>query len=245
MSGVATRLPAFLDELEKIASARSRVGAALESRAALPAAVGLGVLGHIGEQKLDKHLALRKQREYEKTQEKTAISHGKMNISKERMGRRSMSVMTMLKRDAKGALLKKHADAAGSAQNVRGDSSDDVRSAQQPRRPGETPSKVPNISEEQKTGSPFAAMLRMFDTRMKLGQVPGYNASASPITAGPTPTSSAYAEAKVPKRKGDVPSKEDQNVVDRRDQRDNATTVTGLGQSSTGIGAMNSPGEHP
>ena len=51
-------------------------------------------------------------------------------------------------------------------------------------------------------------------------------------------------EAKRPRKKGDVPTQDDINSVDRYDQRSNATTVTGLGQSSSGIGAMNQPSEH-
>jgi hypothetical protein len=49
--------------------------------------------------------------------------------------------------------------------------------------------------------------------------------------------------AKRPK-KGNTPTSGRDNVVDRYDQRDNATTVTGIAQHSTNIGAFNSPAEH-
>jgi hypothetical protein len=52
------------------------------------------------------------------------------------------------------------------------------------------------------------------------------------------------AEAKRPKKKGEVPSREDLNVVQRGDQREAATTVTGIGQTFNNIGAVNSPAEH-
>jgi hypothetical protein len=46
-------------------------------------------------------------------------------------------------------------------------------------------------------------------------------------------------------RKGDVPTQNrDMNIIDRFDGRDSATTVTGLGQHSTNIGAMQNTVEH-
>jgi hypothetical protein len=50
--------------------------------------------------------------------------------------------------------------------------------------------------------------------------------------------------AKKPK-KGDVPTQNrDMNIIDRFDGRESATTVTGLGQHSTNIGAMQNTVEH-
>jgi hypothetical protein len=153
---------------------------------------------------------------------KIAASHGAMNIPKARSGIRPMSVDTLLRKEKDGTLWKQ-ADSQGNPQNVRGDSSDDPGAAQLPKRPGEVPTRtVDNIAVGQKLGYIY-------------GDVP-------PIPTGESPF--AYQEAKKPRRKGDVPSKDDSNVVDRYDQRDNATTVTGLGQQSTGIGAFNSPAEH-
>lgn len=67
-----------------------------------------------------------------------------------------------------------------------------------------------------------------------------FYAPAQPFSVGPADP----AEARRPKKKGDVPSKEDGDVVQRGDQRDSVTTVHGLGQSSTNIGAVNHPAEH-
>lgn len=163
--------------------------------------------------------------------EKIAASHGRMHFPKERSGKRPMSVMTMLKKDAIGALFRKHADSQGNPQDVRGDSVDDPGAARPPRRPGEVPTTNPgNIPQSQKLGG----WLKQADPVRSEG--PG------PIPNGESPF--AYQEAVKPKKKGDVPSKDDGNVIDRYDQRDFATTVTGLGQHSTGIGAFNSPAEH-
>lgn len=57
------------------------------------------------------------------------------------------------------------------------------------------------------------------------------------------PVISTDESAKKPK-KGNTPTSGRDNVVDRYDQRDNATTITGLAQHSTNIGAFNSPSEH-
>ncbi len=54
----------------------------------------------------------------------------------------------------------------------------------------------------------------------------------------------ADPSAKRPKR-GDVPTSDrNMNLVDRNDLRESTTTVTGLGQNSSNIGAFNSPSEH-
>ncbi|WP_394831809.1 hypothetical protein LVJ94_35365 [Pendulispora rubella] len=64
--------------------------------------------------------------------------------------------------------------------------------------------------------------------------------SVVPFAKGPADPS----EARAPKRKGDVPSKEDMDAPNRRDAREAATTVHGLGQTFGNIGAWNSPTEH-
>lgn len=220
--------------------------------------------------------------------EKIAISHGRMHVSKERTGRRSMSVTTMLKKDAKGALLKKHADAAGSPQDVRGDSVDDPGAARSPRRPGEGPSQgTGNIPQSAKTGgTPLSARIarllerkpylkhaaggasyRLTDTTIPFSWGEDMRAGNSkPLQTGDVPTQENMSVdgpiargSSLPSRrvaismdpgakgikKGDTPTRTDDiNKVDRYDQRDNATTVTGLAQNSTGIGAFNSPAEH-
>ena len=158
--------------------------------------------------------------------EKIAASYGRMHFPKERSGRRSISVAKLLKRETEGKLFKKHGDAEGNPQSVRGAGSDDPGAAPMPHRKGEVPTKDTNYPDAStKMGAPGAAY----------GDV-------TPVINGESPFD--YMEAKKPRKKGDVPSKDDSNVIDRYDQRDNATTVTGLGQSSTGIGAFNSPAEH-
>lgn len=61
------------------------------------------------------------------------------------------------------------------------------------------------------------------------------------VLAGPIDPNAA----KTPKKPGDVPSKEDMDVVDRRDGRDNAVTIPGEGRTSTNVGtdAVHSPSE--
>jgi len=137
-----------------------------------------------------------------------------------------MSVTTMLDREARGALFRKHADAAGNPQPVRGDSSDDPGAAPLPKRPGDVPTKDPS-------NIPVSAKLGMFSVNSEGPAV---------IPMGESPY--AYQEAKKPRKKGDVPSKDDSNVVDRQDGRDFAATVPGPAYQSGDIGAFNSPAEH-
>jgi hypothetical protein len=63
--------------------------------------------------------------------------------------------------------------------------------------------------------------------------------NVEPFAAGPVDP----GEARKPKKRGEVPSREDQDVVRREDGREAATTVTGIGQSFGNIGAFNSPAE--
>jgi hypothetical protein len=68
------------------------------------------------------------------------------------------------------------------------------------------------------------------------------NRVVQPAARGPVISADVSAK-KV--RKGDTPTSDrDMNVVDRMDTRESTTTVTGLGQSSTNIGASNNPPEH-
>jgi hypothetical protein len=193
---------------------------------------------------------------------KIAAAHGLNVISKSRKGSRPISVSKLLQKDREGTLRKrKHADAQGNAQDVRGDACDDPGAAQIPHRKGEVPTKgSDDISVGQKTGmvpganTQTSAVTSGEDTRMtpsvrpSPGDVPTQanmavdqpNNRIGPPTRGIT-----FDQAAKKVRSGDVPTRtEDMNKVDRGDMRDNTTTVSGLGQSSTGIGAFNSPSEH-
>ena len=172
--------------------------------------------------------------------EKIAVAHGGSHVSKVRQGTRPISVDNLIAKHNDGTLLKqkgpritdeeKTADSMGSPQNVRGDSVDDPGAAKPPRRPGEVPSKG--------TGD------------IPIGEKLGFSKKADPVRSegpGPIPNGESpfsYQEAVKPKKKGEVPSKDDSNVIDRMDGRGEATTVTGLGQSSSNISATNHPAEH-
>lgn len=60
-----------------------------------------------------------------------------------------------------------------------------------------------------------------------------WSSSEVPFSVGPADP----AEARGVKRKGEVPSKEDMDSVQRGDMRESATTVTGIGQSFNNIAA--------
>lgn len=52
--------------------------------------------------------------------------------------------------------------------------------------------------------------------------------------------------SKRPKRKGDIPSREDMDMGPQKsDGRDNTLTINGPGSQSLNIGATNHPSEHP
>ncbi len=158
--------------------------------------------------------------------EKIGASRDQLEVHKVRTGTRPISVDNLVRKHNEGTLLKK-ADAAGNPQDVRGASSDDPNAAKASRRPGDVPTKDPgNIPENEKLGF--------------MG--PPGGTSSSPVPAGESPYS--FQEAKKPRRKGDVPSRDDSNVVDRFDARESATTVSGLAQNSSNIGAFNNPAEH-
>lgn len=93
-------------------------------------------------------------------------------------------------------------------------------------RQGRRPMTVSTLLKKEKEG-----------TLYKKGQFYG---PSQPVSVGPADP----GEARRPKKKGDVPSREDTDVVQRQDQRESATTVHGLGHSSTNIGAVNHPAEH-
>lgn len=148
---------------------------------------------------------------------KIASAHGRMHVPKERKGRRSMTVDTLLKKEKDGTLFKE-GDAAGAPQPVRGGADGDG-AAPLPKRPGEVPGRPSMIPDSEKTGStPYP--------------------DVGPIPTGESPRLTPRA----PKKRGDVPTQDDLNVVDRYDGRGEATTVTGLAQRSADVGISN--GEH-
>ena len=194
--------------------------------------------------------------------EKISAAQGRAEVSKTRTGRRPISAETLVEKHNEGTWLKKHADSAGNPQDVRGDSVDDPGAAQPPKRQGEVPSKERgNVPEGQKTGmvpganqqtQPFTSgeeTLVSPETRKprQPGDVPTQGpaqAMIAPPGSGVVP-GSTRGEAVHPRKKGDVPTRDrDLNIVDRNDLRESTTTVTGLGQHSTNIGASNNPAEH-
>jgi hypothetical protein len=173
--------------------------------------------------------------------EKISVAHGRLNqLTKSRSGRRPISARALLDKDKAGKLFKKEADSAGRPESVRGAGADDVGAAKVPRRPDETPSREPNIPHEEKLGDVREAFRRAYDFYYdragKVAQVPGETTQTSPLTTGGTPP----IEAKRPRKKGEVPTLDDVNVVDRYDGRDFATTVHGPSTTLSGI----SNGEH-
>jgi hypothetical protein len=68
------------------------------------------------------------------------------------------------------------------------------------------------------------------------GEVPGRGSMI------PDVEKTGMVPLRAPKKRGDVPSQDDLNVVDRLDGRGEATTVTGLAQRSADVGVSN--GEH-
>lgn len=196
--------------------------------------------------------------------EKIGAAAGLSTVSKARTGVKPISIQNLIKKHNEGSWLKK-ADSAGSPADVRGDSVDDPGAAPLPKRRGEVPTKDPgNIPQSEKTGQVPGANtqtpaftsgedMTAGNSRLRQrGEVPSQDniSVGSPnnrITPGPGrlgPVITNDVSAKRP-RKGDTPTSDrDMNIVDRSDLRESATTVTGLGQSSTGIGAFNSPAEH-
>lgn len=193
---------------------------------------------------------------------KIAASHGLNVVSKTRTGSRPISVSRLLEKDREGSLLKKkHADSMGNPQDVRGDSCDDPGAAQLPHRKSETPTKgSDNISVTQKTGmvpganTQTPAVTSGEDARMtpSVRPAPGDVPTQSNMAVDQPnnriePRSSAITFDQSAKRtkRGDTPTSDrNMNIVDRGDMRESTTTVTGLGQNSSGIGAFNSPAEH-
>lgn len=193
--------------------------------------------------------------------EKISASHGRAVVGKGRKGARPISAANLVDKHNKGTWLKK-ADSMGNPQDVRGDAGDDPGAAKIPHRAGETPTKGDdNVSVGQKTGmvpganTQTSPMTSGEDLRgavlgklRQSGDVPSQDSSIA--TDQPNnriePRAQAFTSdpsAKRPKR-GDVPTSDrNMNLVDRNDLREGTTTVTGLGQSSTNIGAFNSPAE--
>ena len=181
---------------------------------------------------------------------KIAFADSHMAIPKSREGRRPISADKLLDKDKKGELYKqsdvlgalfraydsylsKAADSQGNPQDTAAGSVDDPGAAKAKKHPGDTPSRDSMIPLEQKYGS-----LR----KAAMGQGNVFSEGPGAVPTGESPNMNP--EAKKPRKKGDVPSMDDSNAVDRYDQRENATTVTGLGQSSSNIGAGNQPSEH-
>jgi len=156
---------------------------------------------------------------------KIAFAESHMYITKSREGRRPISVDKLLDKDKRGELYK-GADSQGNPQDTAAGSVDDPGAAKAKKHSGDGPTRGEMIPLEQKYGSLQGSV---------------YAEGPGPIPGGETP---GFAEAKKPRKKGDVPSLDDVNTVDRYDQRENATTVTGLGQHSSDIGAMNHPSGH-
>jgi hypothetical protein len=194
--------------------------------------------------------------------EKISAAHGRMHVSKGRVGRRPISVSTLLEKDKKGTLFKK-ADSQGNPQDVRGDSVDDPGAAKPPKCQVEVPTRGANIPEQEKTGYRLTDTTQPFTSGedMRAG-----NSKPRQPGDGPTQANMDVGEpngrieqpatrlrpvaittdpgAKRPKR-GDTPTRTDDiNKVDAYDQRNNATTVTGLAQHSSDIGASNIAAEH-
>ena len=198
--------------------------------------------------------------------QKIAAAHGLAHVSKTRTGKKPISIMRLIAKHQNGTWLRKKADAAGSPQDTRGSGADDPGAAQPPKRKGEVPTRGDQIPHEEKLGMKLADAIRggnvipftsgeesSISPETRKPRQPGDVPTQGPgqeMIAPPGSTQSMRApaftndqSAKRPK-KGDTPTSGRDNMVDRMDSRDNATTVTGLGQSSTGIGATNSPVEH-
>jgi hypothetical protein len=192
--------------------------------------------------------------------EKIALSAGLSHVAKTRSGTRPISVANLIEKHKDGTFLKKKADSAGNPQDVRGDACDDPGAAQIPKRRWEVPTKgSDDISVSQKTGSsgyqeitqPISSGEEMRAGNSKpraYGEVPSQDQyidvanAKSPIGGRPI---TSDVSAKKPKP-GDTPTSDrNMNLIDRGDMRESATTVTGLGQGSTGIGAFNASPEHP
>jgi len=165
--------------------------------------------------------------------------------------------------------LEKSADSQGSPQDTAAGSVDDPGAAKAKKSPGDGPTQGNMIPLEAKYGSLKIAMgqgsvysegpgpIPTGETpgsgpetkqRKQSGDVPTQEVavdrlkSAAFVAPGADPNSTA--EGRRPRKKGDVPTRDDLNSVDRNDLRESTTTVTGLGQSSSDIGAQNHPSEH-
>lgn len=95
-------------------------------------------------------------------------------------------------------------------------------------RKGTRPISVSNFLKKEKNGDLYKTTSHLSGSVKE-----GWAGSSVPFSTGP----SDPAEARVPKKKGDVPSEEDFDAPKREDTRESATTVTGIGQSFNNIGA--------
>lgn len=95
--------------------------------------------------------------------EKIASAHGRMHVPKERKGRRSMTVTTLLRKEKDGTLFKKSYTA-----DVRASGADDPGAAPAKKHSGDVPTKGPNADLSQKTGMLRGATALSGDPKKKL-----------------------------------------------------------------------------
>jgi len=100
-------------------------------------------------------------------------------------------------------------------------------------RKGVRPIRVENFLKKEKDGTLYK------DTGDQNKIAADVGGPVLPFLAGPYDP----GEARRPKKRGEVPSKDDPDMVDLRDTRDATTITPGVGQSLNNIGATNSPSE--
>lgn len=99
-------------------------------------------------------------------------------------------------------------------------------------REGTRPISVSTFLKKEKDGT----LYKHTGNKTKVADFTAYFGTLEPVSMGPFDP----GEARKPKRKGEVPSKEDLdgNGVNVRDLRESATTTSGIGESFNNIGAM-------
>jgi hypothetical protein len=98
-------------------------------------------------------------------------------------------------------------------------------------REGTRPISVSNFLKKEKEGT----LYKHTGNQTKVADYTGYFGTLEPVSMGPFDP----GEARRPKKKGEVPSKEDLdgNGVKMQDLRESATTTSGIGESFSNIGA--------
>lgn len=99
-------------------------------------------------------------------------------------------------------------------------------------RKGVRPISVQRFLERDKAGT-------LFKSTGGKSKIADAGAVVLPFLAGPYDP----GEARRPKKRGDAPSKDDNDVVDNRDNREFTTTINGVSGSSGNVGATSSPEE--